>query len=102
MRNQEAAEFADFLATLRQPRDTLVNRIAPDAYAAMEDRMGEEFESRLAQWLADHQRTSDAEPPLRARIRDEIFREIKGELMQKVLAEHGLQRLLLPDNDVTG
>ncbi|WP_245476710.1 NEL-type E3 ubiquitin ligase domain-containing protein [Bradyrhizobium sp. Leo170] len=102
VRNQEAAEFADFLATRWQPWDTLVSRIAPEAYTAMEGRMGEELESRLAQRLADHQPTSDAEPPLRARIRNEIVREIKGELMQKVLAEHGLERLLLPDNSATG
>ncbi|MCC8943365.1 hypothetical protein H8A97_30210 [Bradyrhizobium sp. Arg62] len=34
VRNQEAAEFADFLATRWQPWDTLVSRIAPEAYAA--------------------------------------------------------------------
>ncbi|MCP1835390.1 hypothetical protein J2R76_003727 [Bradyrhizobium sp. USDA 4532] len=102
VRNQEAAEFADFLATRWQPWDTLVSRIAPEAYAAMEGRMDEEMESRLTQRLADHQPTSDAEPSLQAQIRTEIVREIKGELMQKVLAEHGLERLLLPDNSATG
>ncbi|WP_420965339.1 NEL-type E3 ubiquitin ligase domain-containing protein [Bradyrhizobium sp. B120] len=101
VRNHEAAEFADYLATRWQPWETLVSRIAPEAYAAMEGRTGEEFESRLTKRLADHHLTGDDEQALRAQIRNEIAREIKGALMQRVLTEHGLEELLPPSSSAT-
>ncbi|MGL3104776.1 NEL-type E3 ubiquitin ligase domain-containing protein [Bradyrhizobium sp. BR 1432] len=97
VRNEEAAGFADYLATRWRPWETVVGRIAPEAYAQMQDRliaaMGEEFESRLEQRLAAHDLTgnSDAELQFGAKIRDEIACEIKGALMRQVLRDHGVE-----------
>ncbi|WP_246787958.1 NEL-type E3 ubiquitin ligase domain-containing protein [Bradyrhizobium sp. CCBAU 53421] len=96
VRNQEATGFADYLATRWQPWETVVSRIAPQAYKAMQERlfaaMGDEFNSRLAQRLAEHGLTgdADAERMLGAQINKEIAREIKGALMHHVLADRGL------------
>ncbi|MGL3210419.1 NEL-type E3 ubiquitin ligase domain-containing protein [Bradyrhizobium sp. BR 1433] len=97
VRNEEATGFADYLATRWQPWETVVRRIAPEAHAQMQDRlieaMDEDFQSRLAQRLADHDLTGDSDAELRlgAKIRDEIACEIKGALMHQVLADHGLE-----------
>ncbi|WP_265441077.1 NEL-type E3 ubiquitin ligase domain-containing protein [Bradyrhizobium sp. SEMIA] len=97
VRNEEAAGFADFMATRWQPWETVVSRIAPDAHAEMQNRLAEamdgEFPSRLEQRLAEHHLTgnSDAELQFGAQIRDEIAREIKGALMRQVLADHALE-----------
>ncbi|PPQ13800.1 hypothetical protein CV770_40565 [Bradyrhizobium sp. AC87j1] len=97
VRNEEAAGFADFLATRWQPWETVVSRIAPEAHAEMQNRlaaaMDAEFPSRLEQRLADYHLTgnSDAELQFGAQIRDEIAREIKGALMRQVLADHALE-----------
>nr|WP_146991677.1 NEL-type E3 ubiquitin ligase domain-containing protein [Bradyrhizobium macuxiense] len=96
VRNEEAAGFADFLATGWIPWDKVVRRIAPDAYEETRDRlidaMGEEFESRLRQRLADLDLTDDADAKLQlgAVITKEIACEIKGELTSRVLGDRGL------------
>ncbi|WP_445219711.1 NEL-type E3 ubiquitin ligase domain-containing protein [Bradyrhizobium sp. Pa8] len=97
VRHEEATGFADYLATRWQPWETVVSRIAPEAYAQMQDQlveaMDEEFDSRLQQRLADHDLigNSDAERQFGAQIRDEIAREITGALTRQVLADHGLE-----------
>ncbi|OKO83966.1 hypothetical protein AC628_01075 [Bradyrhizobium sp. NAS96.2] len=97
VRNEEAAGFADYLATRWQPWETVVSRIAPEAHAQMQERlieaMDEQFQSRLEQRLADHGLTgnSDAELQFGAKIRDEIACEIKDALMRQVLDDHGLK-----------
>ncbi|UVO30200.1 NEL-type E3 ubiquitin ligase domain-containing protein [Bradyrhizobium arachidis] len=96
VRTQESAGFTDYLATRWQPWDTVVSRIAPEAHAATQrrlaDAMGGEFQSRLAQRLAEHQLTgdADAEREIGAQILKEITREIKGTLTHQVLADRGL------------
>ncbi|UWU83325.1 hypothetical protein N2605_27960 [Bradyrhizobium yuanmingense] len=96
MRNQEAAEFADYLATRWQPWESVTRRIAPEDYAAMQERlvdaMGEEFQTRLSLQLAQEGLTgdADAERVLGAQIRNEIAREIKSAVMHRVLGELGL------------
>jgi hypothetical protein len=63
----------------------------------MQDRlieaMGEEFESRLDQRLAEHGLLgdADAERVLGAQVRNEVAGEIKREVMHNVLAERGLE-----------
>ncbi|MET4121753.1 Leucine-rich repeat (LRR) protein [Bradyrhizobium sp. JR1.5] len=97
VRNEEAAGFADYLATRWQPWETVVSRIAPEAHAEMQDRLAEamdgEFQSRLDQRLADHDLTgnSDAELQFGAQIREEIAREIKGALTRQVLGDHAVE-----------
>ncbi|MGY4167394.1 NEL-type E3 ubiquitin ligase domain-containing protein [Bradyrhizobium sp. USDA 4529] len=99
---KEAAEFAGYLATDWQPWDGLVRRIAPEEYAMMQgqliDAMGEEFDNRLDQQLADKglagsasDLVEDAKRELGAEIRKEIAREIKGALRDKVLNDHGVK-----------
>lgn len=96
VRNQEATGFADYLATCWQPWETVVSRIAPQAHEAMQERlldaMDGEFNSRLAQRLAEHGLTgdADAERMLGAQISKEIACEIKGALMHQVLADRAL------------
>ncbi|MDH2345511.1 NEL-type E3 ubiquitin ligase domain-containing protein, partial [Bradyrhizobium sp. SSUT77] len=97
VRNEEAAGFADYLATRWQPWETVVRRIAPEAHAEMQDRLAEamdgEFQSRLDQRLADHDLTgnSDAELQFGAQIREEIAREFKGALTRQVLGDHAVE-----------
>ncbi|KRQ06509.1 hypothetical protein AOQ71_26045 [Bradyrhizobium manausense] len=97
VRNEEAAGFADYLATRWQPWEMVVSRIAPEAHAQMENRLAEaineEFPSRLEQRLADHHLTGDREAEVQfgAQIREEIAREIKGALMRQVLEEHAIE-----------
>ncbi|WP_229179447.1 NEL-type E3 ubiquitin ligase domain-containing protein [Bradyrhizobium ivorense] len=97
VRDQEAMGFAHFLATRWEPWDTVVRRIAPDDHAAMQERladaMEDEFPTRLNERLAEHGLTDDvdAQRVVGAQILSEIAREIKGELMRKVLREHGLE-----------
>jgi len=96
VRNQEAAEFPDYLATRWQPWESVVRRIAPEDYAAMQERlvdaMGEEFQTRLNLRLAEEVLTgdADAERVLGAQIRNEIAREIKSAVMHQVLGKLGL------------
>ncbi|MDA9391549.1 hypothetical protein WN73_13025, partial [Bradyrhizobium sp. CCBAU 45394] len=101
VRNKEAAEFADYLATDWQPWDDVVRRIAPEDHATMQDQlidaMGEEFDSRLTQELAnkglsgaESDLVDDAKRELGPGIRKEIAREIKGALRDKVFNDHGL------------
>ncbi|NYG45198.1 Leucine-rich repeat (LRR) protein [Bradyrhizobium sp. IAR9] len=96
VRNQEAAEFADYLATRWQPWESVTRRIAPEDYAAMQERlvdaMGEEFQTRLSLQLAEEGLTgnADAERVLGAQIRNEIAREIKSAVMHQVLGKLGL------------
>nr|WP_246510390.1 NEL-type E3 ubiquitin ligase domain-containing protein [Bradyrhizobium glycinis] len=97
VRNQEAAEFPDYLATRWQPWESVVRRIAPEAYAEMQERlveaMGVQFRTRLDGRLAEHGLTgdADAERVLGAQIRNEIAREIKSAVMHRVLERLGLQ-----------
>ncbi|WP_077068141.1 hypothetical protein [Ensifer aridi] len=73
-----------------------MKRIAPESHAEMQeqliDAMGEEFVIRLHQRLAEHGLAgdADAERVLGAEIRNEIAREIKGDLMDTVLRDRGL------------
>ncbi|SDG85259.1 type III secretion system effector, E3 ubiquitin ligase YopM/NopM family [Bradyrhizobium sp. Rc2d] len=96
VRNQEAAEFPDYLATRWQPWESVMRRIAPEDYAAMQERlvdaMGEEFQTRLNRRLAEEGLTgdADAERVLGAQIRNEIAREIKSAVMHQVLGKRGL------------
>ncbi|UVO30223.1 NEL-type E3 ubiquitin ligase domain-containing protein [Bradyrhizobium arachidis] len=106
VRRQEATGFADYLATRWQPWESVVRRIAPREEAAMQERlvdaMDEEFRTRLQQRLADYHLTGDdpassstpwlhdAERQLGAGIRNELAREIKTEVMHRVLADRGL------------
>ncbi|MGY3033728.1 hypothetical protein ACVIIV_002898 [Bradyrhizobium sp. USDA 4354] len=96
VRNQEATEFPDYLATRWQPWESVVRRIAPEDYAAMQERlvdaMGEVFQTRLNLRLAEEGLTgdADAERVLGAQIRNEIAREIKSAVMHQVLGELGL------------
>nr|WP_276573223.1 NEL-type E3 ubiquitin ligase domain-containing protein [Bradyrhizobium sp. NBAIM01] len=84
VRNREAAEFPDYLATRWQPWETVVRRIAPEDYAEMQERlveaMGVQFRTRLDGRLAEHGLTgdADAERVLGAQIRNEIASEIKS------------------------
>lgn len=97
VREQEAAEFPDYLAARWQPWESVVRRIAPQDYADMQERlldaMGVQFETRLDERLAEHGLTgdADAERVLGAQIRDEIAREIKGAVMHQVLGKFGLK-----------
>ncbi|SDD79802.1 C-terminal novel E3 ligase, LRR-interacting [Bradyrhizobium brasilense] len=101
VRNWEAAEFADYLAVDWQPWDDVVRRIAPEDHAMAQDQliaaMGNEFDSRLEQQLADRGLTEaeaglveDAKRELGAAVRKQIAREIKGALRDKVLNDRGL------------
>ncbi|SFN77888.1 Leucine Rich Repeat [Bradyrhizobium sp. Rc3b] len=95
VRQREGRQFADYVATRWQPWETVLRRIAPDEYEAMQDRlveaMGEEFQTRLDQRMAQHNLLgdSDAERVLGAQVRNEIAGEIKREVMHRVLAERG-------------
>ncbi|WFU31581.1 NEL-type E3 ubiquitin ligase domain-containing protein [Bradyrhizobium brasilense] len=97
VRNQEAAEFPDYLATRWHPWESVLRRIAPEDYAAMErrlvDAMGDEFQARLDRRLAENGLTgdADAERVLGAQIRKEIALEIKGPVMHQVLERFGLE-----------
>ncbi|MGV7219176.1 NEL domain-containing protein [Bradyrhizobium sp. UFLA05-112] len=100
VRSKEAEEFAGYLATDWQPWDNVVRRIAPEDHAATQeqliDAMGQEFDSRLEQQIADKglvgletELVDDAKRELGAAVRKEIAREIKGALRDKVLNDHG-------------
>ncbi|MGY4473520.1 NEL-type E3 ubiquitin ligase domain-containing protein [Bradyrhizobium sp. USDA 3364] len=97
VRKREASEFTDFMASRWEPWDTVLKRIAPDEHAAMQDRvleaMGEEFQSRLGQRLAEHGLLgdADAERVLGAQVRNELAGKIKREVMDRVLAQRGLE-----------
>ncbi|UFX44174.1 E3 ubiquitin--protein ligase [Bradyrhizobium sp. 41S5] len=98
VREREANQFTDYMATRWQPWETVLRRIAPDEHAAMQDRlveaMGEEFQSRLDLRLAEHGLVGDvdAERVLGAQVRNQIAAEIKGEVMHRLLAERGLEQ----------
>ncbi|MCA1500280.1 NEL-type E3 ubiquitin ligase domain-containing protein [Bradyrhizobium sp. NBAIM14] len=97
VRGREASQFTDYMASRWQPWETVLRRIAPDEYEAMQDRlveaMGGEFQTRLDQRLAERGLLGDpdAERVLGAQVRKEIAGEIKGEVMHRVLAERGLK-----------
>ncbi|UWU76101.1 NEL-type E3 ubiquitin ligase domain-containing protein [Bradyrhizobium huanghuaihaiense] len=97
VRNQEAAEFPDYLAARWQPWESVVRRIAPEDYAEMQERlvdaMGVQFQTCLDGRLAEHGLTgdADAERVLGAQIRNEIAREIKSAVMHQVLGKLGLE-----------
>ncbi|MCA1384241.1 E3 ubiquitin--protein ligase [Bradyrhizobium sp. NBAIM03] len=97
VRNQEAAEFPDYLAARWQPWESVVRRIAPEDYAEMQERlvdaMGVQFQTRLDERLAEHGLTgdADAERVLGAQIRNEIAREIKSAVMHQVLGKLGIE-----------
>ncbi|MCC8977924.1 T3SS effector NEL-type E3 ubiquitin ligase NopM [Bradyrhizobium acaciae] len=96
VRELEASQFTEFMASRWQPWETVLERIDPDEHAAMQDRvheaMGEEFQSRLGQRLAEHGLLgdADAERVLGAQVRNQIAGEIKREVMGRVLAQRGL------------
>ncbi|MGL3210475.1 T3SS effector NEL-type E3 ubiquitin ligase NopM [Bradyrhizobium sp. BR 1433] len=98
VREQEANQFADYVATRWQPWETALRRIAPDEHAAMQDRlveaMGEEFQTRLNQRLAEHGLLGDpdAERVLGAQVRNQIAGEIKCEVLHRLLADRGLEQ----------
>ncbi|TWB47859.1 NEL-type E3 ubiquitin ligase domain-containing protein [Bradyrhizobium sacchari] len=95
VREQEANQFTDYMATRWQPWETVLRRIAPAEYEAMQDRlieaMDEEFQTRLNQRLAEHGLLGDpdAERVLGAQVRSELASEIKREVMHRVLAQRG-------------
>nr|WP_311972590.1 NEL-type E3 ubiquitin ligase domain-containing protein [Bradyrhizobium agreste] len=64
VRNQEAAEFPDYLAARWQPWESVVRRIAPEDHAEMQERlvdaMGVQFQARLDGRLAEHGLAGDA------------------------------------------
>ncbi|MDA9443269.1 E3 ubiquitin--protein ligase [Bradyrhizobium sp. CCBAU 51745] len=97
VRDQEAAEFPDYLAARWQPWESAVRRIAPQVYAEMQERlvdaMGVQFETRLSGRLAEHGLTgdADAERVLGAQIRHEIAREIKTAVLHQVLGKFDLE-----------
>ncbi|WP_271623525.1 NEL-type E3 ubiquitin ligase domain-containing protein [Bradyrhizobium sp. CCBAU 11430] len=97
VRQQETIGFADYLATRWQPWETVLRRIAPEEHAAMDDRlidaMGEEFQIRLNQRLAEVSLAgdADAERIIGPQIVNEIAREIKIEVMHRVLRAHGIE-----------
>ncbi|MGY4257943.1 hypothetical protein ACVI1L_005011 [Bradyrhizobium sp. USDA 4516] len=97
VRELEASQFTEYMASRWQPWETVLERIAPDEHTAMQDRvheaMGEEFQNRLGQRLAEHGLLgdADAERVLGAQVRNEIAGEIKREVMDRVLAERGLE-----------
>ncbi|WP_092084189.1 NEL-type E3 ubiquitin ligase domain-containing protein [Bradyrhizobium brasilense] len=97
VRDKEATEFANYLATRWEPWEVVVKRIAPEAHNVMETRlheaMGDEFKHRLNHRLAGLQLIGDedAERLLGPDISNEIASEIKGGLMRQVLTERGLQ-----------
>ncbi|WP_404515265.1 hypothetical protein [Bradyrhizobium ottawaense] len=97
LRDQEAAEFPEYLATRWRPWESVVRRVVPQDYAEMQERlvgaMGVQFETRLDERLAEHGLTgdADAERVLGAQIRNEIAREIKSALLHQVLGRLGLQ-----------
>ncbi|NOJ41553.1 T3SS effector NEL-type E3 ubiquitin ligase NopM [Bradyrhizobium australiense] len=98
VREREANQFSDYMATRWQPWETVLRRIAPDEHAAMQDRlveaMGEEFQGRLDQRLAEHGLLgdADAERVLGAQVRNEIAGEIKREVMHRLFADRGLEQ----------
>ncbi|WOH80242.1 NEL-type E3 ubiquitin ligase domain-containing protein [Bradyrhizobium sp. BEA-2-5] len=97
VRSQEATGFADYLATSWQPWETVMRRIVPEDHAAMQDRLyeatGEEFQTRLNRGLAERGLIGDldAERLLGAEIVKEITREIKSEVMHRVLSDRGIE-----------
>ncbi|NEU94253.1 E3 ubiquitin--protein ligase [Bradyrhizobium sp. UFLA 03-164] len=97
VRELEASQFTEYMASRWQPWETVLERIAPAEHAAMQDRvfdaMGQEFQSRLGQRLAEHGLLgdADAERVLGAQVRNEIAGEIKREVMDRVLAQRGLE-----------
>lgn len=97
VRDQEAAEFTDYLAARWQPWESAVRRIAPQVYTEMQERlvdaMGVQFETRLNGRLAEHGLTgdADAERVLGAEIRNEIAREIKSAVLHQVLRKLDLE-----------
>ncbi|MFK4535284.1 hypothetical protein ABIA00_003467 [Bradyrhizobium ottawaense] len=97
VRQQETIGFADYLATGWQPWETVLRRIAPEKHAAMDDRlvdaMGEEFQIRLNERLAEAGLAGhgDAERTLGPQIANEIAREIKSGVMDRVLRAHGIE-----------
>jgi len=98
VRDREVNQFTDYMATRWQPWETVLRRIAPDEHAAMQDRlveaMGEEFQTRLDQRLAEHGLLGDpdAERVLGAQVRNQIAGEIKREVMHRLLADRGLEQ----------
>ncbi|MCP1838875.1 MULTISPECIES: NEL-type E3 ubiquitin ligase domain-containing protein [Bradyrhizobium] len=97
VREQEETGFADYLATRWQPWESVLRRIAPEDHAAMEQRlvdaMDDEFQTRLNQRLleAGLMGDADAERTLGPDIVNEIAREIKGEVMHRVLRANGIE-----------
>ncbi|MBH5372240.1 T3SS effector NEL-type E3 ubiquitin ligase NopM [Bradyrhizobium glycinis] len=97
VREREANQFTDYMATRWQPWEKVLRRIAPGEYEAMQERlveaMGDEFQTRLDQRLAEYGLLGDpdAERALGAQVRNELASEIKGEVMHRVLAERGLE-----------
>ncbi|MEK9282192.1 MULTISPECIES: NEL-type E3 ubiquitin ligase domain-containing protein [unclassified Bradyrhizobium] len=96
VRNQQAVEFPDYLATRWQPWESVTRRIAPEDYAAMQewlvDAMGEESQTRLNLRLAQQGLTGDADTDAERvpRSRNEIAREIECAVMHQVLGKLGL------------
>ncbi|KWV55241.1 hypothetical protein AS156_06145 [Bradyrhizobium macuxiense] len=95
VRHEEATGFDDHLATHWEPWDAVLNRIEPEAHAAMEaqllEAMEEELHNRLQHRIqADGLTGDEAEIQLGALIREEIAREIKGALTRQVRRDRGL------------
>ncbi|MBH5372761.1 NEL-type E3 ubiquitin ligase domain-containing protein [Bradyrhizobium glycinis] len=96
VREQEAAGFADFLATRWEPWQAVLKRFAPEDHAAMKTRlaeaMEEEFSARLNQRLKEHGLIgdADAERELGRQVNDEIAREIMRPTTNQFLAQRGL------------
>lgn len=100
VQQEEAADFADYLATDWPPREALLKRLDPDAYALAEEQlveaMGEEFQKRLSKHLSEvgPSGAAGAERTFGAQIRVEIAREIKGALTRQVLRDRELEHAL--------
>ncbi|MCA1370285.1 E3 ubiquitin--protein ligase [Bradyrhizobium sp. BRP14] len=97
VRELEARGFSEYVATRWQPWERVMRRIAPESHAAMQEQLieatGEEFRSRLDEKLAEHGLTgdADAERVIGVEILNDIARRIKGETMEKVLGDRGLE-----------
>ncbi|MDA9505740.1 E3 ubiquitin--protein ligase [Bradyrhizobium sp. CCBAU 11386] len=98
VREQEANQFDAYMATRWHPWETVLRRIAPGEHAAMQDRlveaMGEEFQTRLNHRLAEKGLLGDldAERVLGAQVRNQIAGEINREIMDRLLADRGLEQ----------
>ncbi|WP_456854958.1 NEL-type E3 ubiquitin ligase domain-containing protein [Bradyrhizobium sp. USDA 4501] len=94
VREQEARDFENYLVTLWDPWQRVLERLVPEEYAAMKARLAdeEEFSRRLDLRLAEYGLAGDddATRELGNQVFKEIKRDLCGELTRRVLERHGL------------